>query len=111
MIKEVTSIEDANICDELLTKLIPKASRSSYELVEDFAKMFNMSVDEYIKDAGFNTFEDYLDKYVGVSKVVDNNGEPLIVYHTVSGDVVLRGQADFTVFDPNYESNKNYNTL
>ena len=46
--------------DELLTKLIPKASRSSYELVEDFAKMFNMSVDEYIKDAGFNTFEDFL---------------------------------------------------
>lgn len=25
-------------------------------------------------------FEDYLNKYIGVSKVVDNNGEPLIVY-------------------------------
>ena len=55
-------------------------------------------------------FEDYLDKYIGISKVVDENGEPLIVYHTVSGDVVLQGQADFTVFDPNYESNKNYNS-
>lgn len=26
-------------------------------------------------------FEDYLDKYLGISKVVDENGEPLIVYH------------------------------
>ena len=26
-------------------------------------------------------FEDYLDKYIGISKVVDENGEPLIVYH------------------------------
>lgn len=26
-------------------------------------------------------FEDYLNKYIGVSKVVDENGEPLVVYH------------------------------
>ena len=58
-----------------------------------------------------NWFGDWLsDDKTNVSKVVDNNGEPLIVYHTVSGDVVLRGQADFTVFNPNYESNKNYNS-
>ena len=58
-----------------------------------------------------NWFGDWLsDNKDNVSKVVDENGEPLIVYHTVSGDVVLRGQADFTVFDPNYESNKNYNS-
>lgn len=62
-------------------------------------------------DSFKNWFGDWLsDNKDNVSKVVDENGEPLIVYHTVSGDVVLQGQADFTVFDPNYESNKNYNS-
>ena len=44
-----------------------------------------------------------------VSKIVDDNGEPLIVYHTVSGDVILKGQADFTIFDPNYEDTSGEN--
>lgn len=29
-------------------------------------------------------FEDYLNKYIGVSKVVDENGEPLVVWHSSS---------------------------
>lgn len=44
-----------------------------------------------------------------VSKIVDDNGEPLIVYHTVSGDVILKGQADFTIFDPSYEDTSGEN--
>lgn len=31
-------------------------------------------------------FEDYLNKYIGVSKVVDENGEPLVVYHGSSSE-------------------------
>lgn len=31
-------------------------------------------------------FEDYLNKYVGISKVVDENGEPLVVYHGSSSE-------------------------
>jgi hypothetical protein len=40
-------------------------------------------------------FEDYLDKYLGISKVVDENGEPLIVYHGTNEDninIFDRGQ-------------------
>ena len=37
---------------------------------------------EYLDENQY--FEDYLDKYLGVSKVVDENGEPLIVYHASS---------------------------
>lgn len=44
-----------------------------------------------------------------VSKVVDENGEPLVVYHTVSGDVILKGEANFTIFDPNYEDTSGEN--
>ena len=44
-----------------------------------------------------------------VSKVVDENGEPLVVYHTVSGDVILKGEADFAIFDPNYEDKSGEN--
>lgn len=39
-------------------------------------------------------FEDYLDKYIGISKVVDENGEPLIVYHAT--------KASFDVFDSSF---------
>lgn len=34
---------------------------------------------EYLNES--QHFEDYLNKYIGVSKVVDENGEPLVVYH------------------------------
>ena len=34
---------------------------------------------EYLDENQY--FEDYLDKYLGVSKVVDENGEPKVVYH------------------------------
>jgi hypothetical protein len=34
---------------------------------------------EYLNENQY--FEDYLNKYIGVSKVVDENGEPLVVYH------------------------------
>ena len=44
-----------------------------------------------------------------VSKVVDENGEPLVVYHTVSGDVILKGEANFAIFDPNYEDKSGEN--
>lgn len=33
-------------------------------------------------------FEDYLNRYVGVSKVVDENGEPLVVYHGSNHNIV-----------------------
>lgn len=39
-------------------------------------------------------FEDYLDKYIGISKVVDENGEPFIVY---TGTL-----KDFDTFDSKY---------
>lgn len=32
-------------------------------------------------------FEDYLNKYIGVSKVVDKNGEPLVVYHHANSPI------------------------
>lgn len=32
-------------------------------------------------------FEDYLNKYIGVSKVVDENGEPLVVYHHANSPI------------------------
>ena len=41
-------------------------------------------------------FEDYLNKYIGVSKVVDENGEPLVVYHGTD--------ASFDTFQIDYES-------
>lgn len=45
---------------------------------------------EYLDENQY--FEDYLDKHLGVSKVVDENGEPLIVYHGTT-------TPDITTFD------------
>ena len=57
-----------------------------------------------------NWFGDWTKKdKTDVSKVVDENGEPLVVYHTVSGDVILKGEANFTIFDPNYEDTSGEN--
>lgn len=70
---------------------------------------FNINSGSVLKEA-LKESSKLIQNNLNVSKVVDENGEPLVVYHTVSGDVVLQGQADFTVFDPNYESNKNYNS-
>lgn len=48
-------------------------------------------------------FEDYLNKYIGVSKVVDENGEPLVVYHGgASGIDTFYNAKD----NPNYENTK-----
>ena len=46
---------------------------------------------EYLDENQY--FEDYLDKHLGVSKVVDENGEPLVVYH--------RSPNKFNTFDIN----------
>ena len=46
---------------------------------------------EYLDENQY--FEDYLDKHLGVSKVVDENGEPLVVYH--------RSPNKFNTFDVN----------
>ena len=48
-------------------------------------------------------FEDYLDKYIGISKVVDENGEPLIVYHAT--------KANFNVFDSSFSGKGSGNTF
>lgn len=57
-----------------------------------------------------NWFGDWTKKdKTNVSKVVDENGEPLVVYHTISGEVLLKGEADFTTFDPNYEDKSGEN--
>ena len=49
---------------------------------------------EYLDENQY--FEDYLDKYLGVSKVVDENGEPLVVYHG--------SKHEFSVFKNKYET-------
>jgi hypothetical protein len=46
---------------------------------------------EYLNENQY--FEDYLNKYIGVSKVVDENGEPLVVYHHSSDNIT-----DFSVY-------------
>lgn len=48
---------------------------------------------EYLNENQY--FEDYLNKHLGISKVVDKNGEPLVVYHTVNPN----RDASFEVFD------------
>lgn len=48
---------------------------------------------EYLNENQY--FEDYLNKHLGISKVVDKNGEPLVVYRTVNPN----RDASFEVFD------------
>ena len=57
-----------------------------------------------------NWFGDWINDKENASKVIDKNGEPLVVYHTVGGDVILKGLADFNIFDPTFETNKEYNS-
>ena len=44
----------------LLNKIKPKLKLTSYELMEDFAKKFNWSVEEMVKESGFETVDDFL---------------------------------------------------
>lgn len=46
---------------------------------------------EYLNENQY--FEDYLNKHLGISKVVDENGEPLVVYHHSSDNIT-----DFSVY-------------
>lgn len=48
---------------------------------------------EYLNEDEY--FEDYLDKYIGVSKVVDENGEPLMVYHYTDNENLTEFSTDF----------------
>lgn len=75
---------------------------------------------EYLDENQY--FEDYLDKHLGVSKVVDENGEPLVVYHYTTKhfdtfDLKFFGQSDsgdlgegfyVTPTSPEEDTKKNY---
>lgn len=75
---------------------------------------------EYLDENQY--FEDYLDKHLGVSKVVDENGEPLVVYHYTTEhfdtfDLKFFGKSDsgdlgegfyVTSTSPEEDTKKNY---
>ena len=95
-------------------EILAKAPRDSQgRLLAPNGKPSNLIERQYaqVRSKAFKKwFGDWENNPENASKVVDENGEPLVVYHTVSGDVILQGKADFTIFDPNFESNKEYNS-
>ena len=52
---------------------------------------------EYLNENQY--FEDYLNEHLGISKVVDENGEPLVVYHGTN----------YTISDFNYKDDREFN--
>lgn len=52
---------------------------------------------EYLNENQY--FEDYLNEHLGISKVVDENGEPLVVYHGTNS----------TISDFNYKDDREFN--
>ena len=86
------------------------SNKSKNEFGSDVAVVFNPN--ENVHFLGTKSDIEDFKKWKNnnqVSKIVDENGEPLVVYHTVSGDVILKGEANFTIFDPNYEDTSGEN--
>ena len=86
------------------------SNKSKNEFGSDVAVVFNPN--ENVHFLGTKSDIEDFKKWKNnnqVSKIVDENGEPLVVYHTVSGDVILKGEANFAIFDPNYEDTSGEN--
>lgn len=69
---------------------------------------------EYLNENQY--FEDYLNKHLGISKVVDENGEPLVVYHgsdnlfdTFRNDVAIYTTDAMSTADSYFYSDSNVN--
>ena len=63
---------------------------------------------EYLNENQY--FEDYLNEHLGISKVVDENGEPLVVYHGTNSTISDFNYKDDREFNPGFffTSDKNY---
>ena len=96
---------------EILNNVPYKESKQTiwYKIKEVLSSIFGFNINKgSVLEEALKASSNLLQNN-NVSKIVDENGEPLVVYHTVSGDVILKGDANFAIFDPNYEDTSGEN--
>ena len=96
---------------EILNNIPYKESKQTiwYKIKEVISSIFGFNINKgSVLEEALKASSNLLQNN-NVSKVVDENGEPLVVYHTVSGDVILKGESNFAIFDPNYEDESGEN--